>query len=85
MVFVISQIFGFIAFILSLIAYHRNKKEKILGNMVLSNSFNLIQYILLDAYSGCVTKGIAILRDSFIIMKEKNKYRFNYIHLYSGL
>ena len=37
MSYTIGQVIGFIAFIISLIAYHRKKKNKILGNMVISN------------------------------------------------
>lgn len=73
MVFIIVQVIGFIAFVVSLIAYHMDKKEKILGSMILSNLLNLIHYLLLGAYSGCITKGLAICRDSFIIIKNKRK------------
>lgn len=72
-IFIIAQIFGFIAFCFSLFAYHKKTKKKILFNMILSSSLNLIHYFLLGAYSGCITKIIAILRDSFIIKKETNK------------
>ncbi len=68
----ISQILGFSAFILSLTAFHKKTKEKILGNMLLSNILNLIHYLLLGAYSGCITKVMAIFRDSFIILKNKH-------------
>ena len=71
--YIISQTIGIIAFIISLVAYHRNKKEKILGNMILSNILNLVHYILLGAYTGCITKGLAIFRDGFIILKENNE------------
>ena len=73
LIFIIAQIIGFIAFLVSLIAYHRDKKEKILGNMILLNGLNLIHYFLLGAYSGCITKVIAICRDTFVILKEKRK------------
>lgn len=72
-IYIISQILGIVAFIISLLAYHKNKKEKILGNMVLSNILNLVHYLLLGAYTGCITKGLAILRDSFIILKDSRK------------
>ena len=72
-IFIISQIIGFIAFFVSLMAYHRNKKEKILASMILSNVLNLIHYFLLGAYSGCVTKVMGIARDSFVILKGKKK------------
>ena len=71
--YIISQIFAFLAFIFSIIAYHRSKKEKIMSNMVMSNTLNLIHYMLLGAYSGAVTKILAILRDLIIIIKEKKK------------
>ena len=41
---IIAQAFGFISFIISLIAFHKRKKEKILGSMILSNIFDLIHY-----------------------------------------
>lgn len=71
--YIIGQILGFIAFIASLYAYQRVKKRDILISMVLSNSINLIHYFLIGAYSGCITKILAILRDLFIVLKEKNK------------
>lgn len=81
-IFIIAQIIGFVAFLISIIAYHRNKKEKILSNMVLSSSLNLIHYFLLGAYSGCITKVIAICRDTFIIFKDKKKFLYSNIFLY---
>ena len=75
-VYVISQVAGFIAFILSLIAYHRKKKSKIFQTMMVANVLDIIHYILLGAYSGCITKVIALVRNEIIIVKEKNK-KFN--------
>ena len=71
MTYIVSQVFGIGAFIVSLIAYHRKSKKTILGSMVCSNILNLIHYLLLGAYSGCITKVLAIFRDFFIILKEK--------------
>ena len=75
-VYVISQVAGFIAFILSLIAYHRKKKSEIFQTMMVANVLDIIHYILLGAYSGCITKVIALVRNEIIIVKEKNK-KFN--------
>ena len=75
-IYVISQVAGFIAFILSLIAYHRKKKSKIFQTMMVANILDIIHYILLGAYSGCITKIIALVRNEIIIVKEKNK-KFN--------
>ena len=80
--YILSQIAGFIAFILSLIAYHKKEKEKIFQTMIISDILNIIHYILLNAYSGCITKVIAILRNKIIIIKEKNiKFNNNIILL----
>ena len=76
-----TQIIGFIAFAVSLIAYHRKDKKKIIGNMVISNILNIIHYLLLGAFSGCVTKLIAIFRNCFIILKEKHSKLSNTVYL----
>ena len=81
MIYVIAQIIGFVAFVVSLIAYHRKDKKTILGNMIISNILNLIHYLLLGAFSGCVTKLLAIFRDYFIIFKEKYTRLSNIIYL----
>ena len=38
---ILAQVLGFIGFIISLLAFKKKKKEKILGNMILSNIFDL--------------------------------------------
>ena len=75
-IYVASQIAGFIAFILSLIAYHQKKKKSIFQTMTIANILDIIHYILLGAYSGCITKVIALIRNEIIIVKEQNK-KFN--------
>ena len=77
----VAQIIGHIAFVCSLIAYHRNNKKAILSNMVISNILNLVHYLLLGAFSGCITKLLAIFRDYFIILKEKNNKLSNIFYL----
>ncbi len=72
-IYLISQIIGFTAFVISLIAYHRDKKEKIFKTMVLANLLDILHYFLLGAYSGCLTKLIALVRNRIIIVKEKSK------------
>jgi hypothetical protein len=71
--YIISQILAFTAFILSLFAYYRSKKEKIMLTMVTSNILNLIHYILLWATTGYITKILAILRDVSIVLKDKRQ------------
>lgn len=74
--YLISQIVGFIAFVISLIAFHRNKKEKIFKTLMVANFLDIMHYLLLGAYSGCFTKIIALVRNEIIILKEKNQ-KFN--------
>ena len=71
--YIISQIVGFVSFFISLMAYHRNKKDKIFKTMTIANVFDIAQYILLGAYSGCITKVMAVIRNEIIILKEKHK------------
>lgn len=89
---VVVQLIGLIAFFFSLIAYHYKRKDKILINMIVSSLFNLVHYFLLGAFSGCITKGIAIFRDLFIIVKDKYKlnsiiflYIFVAIYIIAGI
>ena len=72
-IYIISQVFGFISFLINLIAYHRNKKKKIFKTMVLANIFDILHYMFLKAYSGCGAKILALIRNLIIIIKEKNK------------
>lgn len=72
--YILGQIIGIIAFIISLIAYHYQEKKKILSTSIISNTLKLIHYLLLGATSGGLTKLIAILRDFIIIKKEKYKF-----------
>ena len=69
--FWLIQLLSFIAFFLSLLAYHRKKKKEILIVLVISNILNFFHYFFLGAFSGCVTKFLAILRDTTIVIKEK--------------
>ena len=81
MVKIIAQIIGFVALFISLIAYHRKDKKTIMSSLIICNLFKLVHYLLLGAYSGCVTKIIAIIRDEFIIIKEKNTKLSNNLFL----
>ena len=64
--YIVAQVIGLIAFLISLCAYHKNDKKSILNNLIIYNFLNFIHYMLLDAKSGCVTKALAIIRDTFV-------------------
>ena len=68
---IIANAIGFIAFLISLIAFHKKEKEKIFKNTLISNILNLIHYLVLNANSGIATKIIAILRDLSMVKQEK--------------
>ena len=71
---IIANSIGFIAFLISLFAYHKQEKKNIFKNTLISNLLNLIQYILLSAYGGTATKIIAIFRDFSIVKQEKYNF-----------
>lgn len=79
--YILSQIAAFIALIITLISYHLKHKKKIFKIMCLSNIFNIIHYLCLGAYSGCITKTIALARNLFIVKKENNKKLDKLIYL----
>ena len=89
-IYIIAQIIGLIAFIISLCAYHKKNKKSILDNMIISNFLNVIHYILLNAPSGYITKGLAIARDIFVLKKGKHKklsnvgFLYIYVFIYLG-
>ena len=86
MTYIIAQIIGFISLGISLIAYHRKEKKSIMTNLVICNSLKIIHYLLLEAYSGCITKIIAIIRDITIILQEKHpKLSSNIILLFFSI
>lgn len=71
---IIGNIFGIIGLIFSAVAYHKRQKKKILLDLIISNCFSLLQYLFLQAYTGCITIIISILRNIIAIKKgEKNK------------
>lgn len=72
MIYIISQIIGTLAFIASLISYHRKKKKDIFKTQLLAHILNIIHYFLLGAINGCITKVLALLREWFMILKENN-------------
>ena len=73
--YIISQIFAFSALIVSLVAFHRKKKVDLLKTSLIGNVLDIIHYLLLGAYNGCLTKILAFLRNSFVIYKDKRRIK----------
>ena len=81
-IYIVAQIIGLIAFIISLCAYHKKSKKSILDYMIVSNILNIVHYVMLDATSGFVTKALAITRDTFVLKKSKYKKLSSIVCLY---
>ena len=77
-IYIVSQIVGFISFIISLIAYHRKKKQNIFTTMMIANILDIIHYILIGAYSGCITQVMTLIRNEIIVLKEKKQKLNNF-------
>lgn len=71
--FIIAQLIGFVALFYSLKAYSQESRDKYAKNSILSAVFNIIHYLLLDAYSGVITKVMALVRESIIYKREKDE------------
>ena len=67
----VSQVLAFIAIILAMLAYQKKRKAQILGFTIISDILFGVHYLLLNAWSGVVTKIIAITRDSYVRHKGK--------------
>lgn len=80
--YIIAQLIGILALLISLLAYQKRDKKSIIDHLIISNILNLIHYIMLDAISGSITKMLAIIRDSFILEKNKYKKLSNIAYLY---
>lgn len=86
--YILSQITELIALVITLVSYHLNTKKKIFKNMCYANIFDIMHYLFLGAYSGCLTKIVALIRNIFIIKKENNNklnssyYLFCFILIY---
>ena len=69
---IIGNIFGIIGLIYSAVAYHKKEKKDILKLLIIANSLSLIQYMFLQAYTGCITIIISIIRN-IIALKKRDK------------
>lgn len=70
--FIFAQIVGAIALIILMISFQKNKKETLLKYQTVSSLLYALQYLLLNAYTGCFMNLICMIRN-FIFNKYKNK------------
>ena len=71
--YIASQIIETIALVITLYSYRLKTKKNIFKGMCVANVLDIIHYFFLNAYSGLVTKVIALVRNAFILKKEDNK------------
>ena len=62
--FILAQIFGFLAWLCLLISYYRKNTNKILILHILSIVFYLLNYLFLGAWSGLFIIILELVRDS---------------------
>lgn len=74
--FVLAQIFGFLAWLCLLISYYRKNTNKILFLHIFSIVFYLLNYLLLGAWSGLFIIVLELLRDSLYYKTDKDNLIF---------
>ena len=67
--YIASQIIETIALIITLYAYHLKTKKSIFKGMCIANILDITHYLFLNAYSGLLTKVMALVRNIFILKK----------------
>jgi len=68
--YIISQVIGILALIITLISYHLKTKKQIFKGMCVANVLDITHYVSLNAYGGYSTKIVALIRNIFILKKE---------------
>lgn len=74
--FVLAQIFGFLAWLCLLISYYRKNTNKILFLHIFSIVFYLLNYLFLGAWSGLFIIVLELIRDSLYYKTDKDNLIF---------
>lgn len=74
--FVLAQIFGFLAWLCLLISYYRKNTNKILFLHIFSIIFYLLNYLFLGAWSGLFIIVLELIRDSLYYKTDKDNLIF---------
>ena len=69
--FILSQIFETIALVILIYSFQKNEKDELLKLQVFSSLFFSIQYIFLNAITGCLMNFMTLIRN-MIFRKSKN-------------
>ena len=71
-VFVISQIFSGLAFVMLVLSFYQKKKSNMLAFQVADSLFDGIHFCLLGAFSGGIINFVGMIRSIIFLEKEKH-------------
>lgn len=70
-IYILSQIFGTIALVILILSFQKNKKDELLKLQVFSSLFFSLQYVFLNAITGCLMNLMTLVRN-IIFRKFQN-------------
>ena len=78
--FYIAQLFGIIALVVLIMSFQKNKKDTLLKYQIFSSLLFALQYLFLNAISGCLMNLMSLIRN-FIYKKFNDKIPIIYLIL----
>ena len=81
MEYFIAQIFGTFALITCFISYQKTNKKDFFIVQLITNIFYGIQYLILQAYSGCISSVISLLKNVLFYNLEKRNKKISICYL----
>lgn len=78
--FYIAQLFGIIALLILIMSFQKNKKDTLLKYQIFSSLLFALQYLFLNAISGCLMNLMTVVRN-LIYKKFKDKIPIVYLIL----
>lgn len=82
MSFILAQIFALLSSLCLLISFWQKKRNKILFFQILDSSFDIIQYLLLGAYTGGLISLLGATRAYTFSKSNKKQFLFLFLTLY---
>lgn len=67
----LAQAVGAVGVAAFLLSFHVKSNKALLGLQMLANTLFGVQFVLLGAFSGCLSMGVLILRNLFILLRER--------------
>ena len=82
---ILGQIAGIAALLFLVLTYFKKDKTSITRTMMISNAFYIAHYFLIGAFSGSYALIVAILRDSYIYLREKHHKKHRHRVVYNNV